>query len=217
MKFETILTHEQIERYVGHGYWQNRTITDHLDEAAEKHPEKVALVDSRGRCTYGELKRLVTGAHLGFWTWGSRTTGRGLLPATQLERVDHRPLCREPDRSGQQPAHTDLPRPRGRLADAVCRVQAARRAAGIQAIRPRRDGGASAAGAARSAARPRHGRRAAGGECPPGSSSSRRPGRNGGTRRSCPRFAPTPTRSRCSCSRRGLPVNRRASCTPTTR
>jgi cyclohexanecarboxylate-CoA ligase len=70
MAFETILTQEQIDRYTREGYWLNRTITDYLDEAAEKNPDKVALVDSRGQCTYGELKRLVDRCALGFLELG---------------------------------------------------------------------------------------------------------------------------------------------------
>lgn len=56
MAFETILTPELIEAYTRQGYWTGRTITDYLDDAAERTPEKVAYVDSRRQVTYAQLR-----------------------------------------------------------------------------------------------------------------------------------------------------------------
>jgi hypothetical protein len=54
MAFQTTLTPELIERSTDQGYWLGRTITDHLDEAAQRTPEKHAFVDSRTQITYAE-------------------------------------------------------------------------------------------------------------------------------------------------------------------
>ena len=56
MAFETILAPELIGAYTRQGYWTGRTITDYLDEAAERTPEKVAYVDSRRQVTYAQLR-----------------------------------------------------------------------------------------------------------------------------------------------------------------
>jgi cyclohexanecarboxylate-CoA ligase len=56
MAFETILTPELIEAYSQQGYWSDRTITDYLDDAAARTPDKVAYVDSRRQVTYAQLR-----------------------------------------------------------------------------------------------------------------------------------------------------------------
>lgn len=56
MTFETILTPELVERYTRQGYWTGHTITDHLDAATARTPDKVAFVDSRRQVTYRELR-----------------------------------------------------------------------------------------------------------------------------------------------------------------
>ncbi len=72
MGFETLLTREQIERYTREGYWGSKVITDFLDEAAEKTPDKLAAVDGRSRYTYRELRQLVDRCALGFLELGVR-------------------------------------------------------------------------------------------------------------------------------------------------
>ena len=59
MSLETILTPATIEKYTSGGYWVDRTITDFLDEWAERTPDKVAFVDSRREITYAALRREV--------------------------------------------------------------------------------------------------------------------------------------------------------------
>ncbi|HWD01738.1 MAG TPA: AMP-binding protein [Amycolatopsis sp.] len=59
MAFTTILDDEQIAKYTRAGFWVNRTITDHLDEAAAATPGKPAFIDSRRTITYGELRTQV--------------------------------------------------------------------------------------------------------------------------------------------------------------
>ncbi|MHB8334975.1 MAG: AMP-binding protein [Acidimicrobiales bacterium] len=56
MTFETILTPGLIERYERQGYWIGRTVTDYLDEATARTPDKVAIVDSRRQVTYSQLR-----------------------------------------------------------------------------------------------------------------------------------------------------------------
>jgi cyclohexanecarboxylate-CoA ligase len=56
MAFETILTPELIEAYTRQSYWPGRTITDYLDEAAQRTPDKVAYVDSRRQVSYAQLR-----------------------------------------------------------------------------------------------------------------------------------------------------------------
>nr|WP_211177065.1 AMP-binding protein [Pseudonocardia acidicola] len=75
------MTPETAERFTREGYWRNRTITDFLDAAAAKDPDKLAVVDPRGRCTYGELKALVDRCALGLLELG---IGPGDMVSFQL-------------------------------------------------------------------------------------------------------------------------------------
>ena len=70
MTFETLLTPETIERFTRAGFWLDRTITDHLDEAAATTPDKPAFIDPRRQITYGELKLEVDRAALGLLELG---------------------------------------------------------------------------------------------------------------------------------------------------
>lgn len=70
MTFETILTPEKIEEYTSAGYWVNRTITDYLDEWADRTPDKVAFIDSRRQVTYAALRREVDRCALGLLELG---------------------------------------------------------------------------------------------------------------------------------------------------
>ncbi len=70
MSFETIVTPELVEQYTTPGLWVNRTITDFLDEVAERAPDRPAFVDSRREISYGELKREVDHCALGLLELG---------------------------------------------------------------------------------------------------------------------------------------------------
>jgi len=70
MTFETILTQDQIDAYTGAGYWVDRVITDYLDDAAERTPDKIAFIDPRRQVTYGQLRREVDHAALGLLELG---------------------------------------------------------------------------------------------------------------------------------------------------
>ena len=70
MTLETILTDEIIDEYTKAGYWQNKIITDFLDEVVARTPDKVAAVDPRRQVTYAELAAEVDRAALGFLELG---------------------------------------------------------------------------------------------------------------------------------------------------
>ncbi|MGW5384944.1 AMP-binding protein [Nocardia sp. NPDC003963] len=70
MSFESILSDEQIETHTRDGYWVDRVITDYLDDAAERFPDKTAFVDSRRRVTYAELRDEVDRCALGLLELG---------------------------------------------------------------------------------------------------------------------------------------------------
>ncbi len=55
-QFSTTLTSKLIQRYTTSGAWPNRLLTDFLDDAVAASPGKIAIIDSRGSITYGELK-----------------------------------------------------------------------------------------------------------------------------------------------------------------
>src|SRR4051794_28804253 len=79
MNFDTMLTQEYIERY--HSEWPNRTILDYLNEAIEKYPNKVAIIDKKSRHTYQELGKLVDRVALGLLELG---LGKGDVISVQL-------------------------------------------------------------------------------------------------------------------------------------
>ncbi|MGW4527336.1 AMP-binding protein [Amycolatopsis sp. NPDC004378] len=70
MAFRTILTAEQIGSSTAQGYWTDRLITDFLDDAAAKTPDKTAFVDATRSITYAELKRQVDRCALGLLELG---------------------------------------------------------------------------------------------------------------------------------------------------
>ena len=56
MAFETRLTSEMIARHTASGWWGRDTIYGLFSARVAMHPDREALVDSRRRVTYGELK-----------------------------------------------------------------------------------------------------------------------------------------------------------------
>lgn len=52
MKVRTRLKNEIIEKYTKEGYWINKTLSEYLNEAVEKYPDKEAVVDRDRRVTY---------------------------------------------------------------------------------------------------------------------------------------------------------------------
>ncbi len=51
-----ITAKEDAERYLRSGWWTNTTFGDLLDDAADRYPDKEALVDGRSRLTYAQLR-----------------------------------------------------------------------------------------------------------------------------------------------------------------
>lgn len=70
MSLDTILTDEIIDEYTKAGYWQNKIITDFLDEVVARTPDKVAAIDPRRQVTYAGLAAEVDRAALGFLELG---------------------------------------------------------------------------------------------------------------------------------------------------
>ena len=68
MRFETILSPEYVEKY--QSVWTNKTILDYLNEAIEKYPDKMAIIDKKSRYTYSELGKLVDRVALGLLELG---------------------------------------------------------------------------------------------------------------------------------------------------
>ena len=79
--FATNLTDDLIRRYTQAGWWRNRLIIDYSDEAAASHPEKIAIIDSRGFCSFGELHDLSIRCACGFLKLG---LGAGDVVSLQL-------------------------------------------------------------------------------------------------------------------------------------
>ena len=81
MAFGTILDSARIDQHTRDGFWRNRVITDHLDEAAAATPDKVAFIDPRRQVTYAELRREVDRCALGLLELG---VGPGDVVSFQL-------------------------------------------------------------------------------------------------------------------------------------
>lgn len=56
--FAAMLPAERVRACKAGGHWIDRQIVDYADEAAQSLSDKTAIVDSRGSCTYAELRRL---------------------------------------------------------------------------------------------------------------------------------------------------------------
>ena len=50
---------DQAKRYIGAGYWEDRTITDMVFAVAERFPGKAALIDGDRQVSYAELRKYV--------------------------------------------------------------------------------------------------------------------------------------------------------------
>lgn len=66
----TRFTQELIDEYVAKGYWTKETTTGLWDRNAGLYPNKEALVDSRNRLTWSQVKRLTDRIGLGFLRLG---------------------------------------------------------------------------------------------------------------------------------------------------
>jgi cyclohexanecarboxylate-CoA ligase len=56
---ETVLTPEVIERYTRDGYWGDSIWPDFIDQTANSNPQRIAVIDSDGSLSYGELKNQI--------------------------------------------------------------------------------------------------------------------------------------------------------------
>ncbi len=87
MAIQPFLTEERIRACTESGHWRNRTIVEHLDLHADRHPEHLAVVDHnsetglRTALSYRQLRNLVDRIALGFTRLG---VGKGDVVSCQL-------------------------------------------------------------------------------------------------------------------------------------
>jgi len=72
---------EYHEQFTETGYWVDRTILDYVREVVDSDPDRVALLDKRGRYTYGELLATVEDLARGL---ADRGVGAGDVVAHQI-------------------------------------------------------------------------------------------------------------------------------------
>ena len=68
MKLETLLTANLIDGY--QSVWPYKTILNYLNDAIEKYPQKIAIIDKNSRYTYEELGKMVDRVALGLLELG---------------------------------------------------------------------------------------------------------------------------------------------------
>ena len=54
----TSYAEEDVNRYISEGWWAGQTFGDIIDHAAERYPDKLAIVDKAHRLTYAQLRDL---------------------------------------------------------------------------------------------------------------------------------------------------------------
>src|SRR5512139_3228737 len=54
----SIYTQEEIDQFIAHGYWDRANSLDFWEQNADKYPDDEAVVDSKSRLTWSEVKRL---------------------------------------------------------------------------------------------------------------------------------------------------------------
>ncbi|MFZ3047865.1 MAG: AMP-binding protein [Desulfatirhabdiaceae bacterium] len=82
MPIETMLTEKRIREYTSKGLWSDQTIGDYLEDAIRKYPDKIAVVDSRGKkLSYAELGTISRRLALGFLKLGLK---KGDIVSVQL-------------------------------------------------------------------------------------------------------------------------------------
>ena len=79
--FETALTTERVRDCTARGLWQDETVEMYLDRWATRRPDRTAMVDGAGRCTWGGLARTVERVAHGLAAHGVE---RGRVVACQL-------------------------------------------------------------------------------------------------------------------------------------
>jgi cyclohexanecarboxylate-CoA ligase len=86
---ESDLTDERIREATRQGFWRNESLETYLDRWASRRPDKTAMVDGRGRYTYGELMTLVDRIAHGLRAHGVE---RGTVISCQLPNWNELPL-----------------------------------------------------------------------------------------------------------------------------
>ena len=69
-EFAAMLSEARIRECKERGWWIDRQIVDFADAAAARSPDKTAIIDSRGACTFEDLRRLSIRCACGFVALG---------------------------------------------------------------------------------------------------------------------------------------------------
>jgi len=78
---------EDAARYTKLGWWEGLALSDHLDRAADVHPDKIAFIDLRTRLTYSQAREQAERAALGFLDVGIKPLDRVLLQLPNWNEV----------------------------------------------------------------------------------------------------------------------------------
>lgn len=54
----SMYTQEEMDSFIANGYWERVNSLDIWEQNAEKYPNDEAIVDSKSRLTWSEVKRL---------------------------------------------------------------------------------------------------------------------------------------------------------------
>jgi cyclohexanecarboxylate-CoA ligase len=72
MLFETTLVRETANHYRARGWWPDTLLWDALSQATARHPQKIAVIDARGRLPYQDLLQRADQCALGLLNLGIR-------------------------------------------------------------------------------------------------------------------------------------------------
>jgi len=77
---------EYVKRYREEGYWEDKTLTEKLDEAIKAVPDKIALVTDQSRVTYREMGERINRLALHFSKLGFKPRDRAVFQMPNIEQ-----------------------------------------------------------------------------------------------------------------------------------
>lgn len=77
---------EYVKRYREEGYWEDKTLTEKLDEAINTVPDKVALVTDQTKVTYREMGERINRLALHFSKLGFKQGDRAVFQMPNIEQ-----------------------------------------------------------------------------------------------------------------------------------
>ena len=107
--FETTVTTEVVAKRTAEGGWQDRILGRVLRETAAAEPQRTAVVDARGRFSYGGLAARADDIALGLLELGGPLRRRRERAVAELVRIRRRSVCVGAHRRREQPHRADLP------------------------------------------------------------------------------------------------------------